>query len=238
MQNPMIVCMGVRKTFQQRVVPISRLQDAILHRRKSHIMSICAVNDISLEVRAGEWLGIYGANGSGKTTFLKLITGLLAPDSGTIVTRGSLTSFFDLGIGFHPERTARENIAIHGLLLGIRHSDIEKIMNDIIKFADIGDHALLPMKCLSTGMAMRLAFAAAAHVESDIYIFDEVLAVGDVAFQERCLSYFAELRKKNKTVMMVSHNAEDLYKRCDRGITLENGRIKEGWEGGYGKNIV
>ncbi len=200
-------------------------------------MSIRAVEDVSLEVHAGEWLGMYGENGSGKTTLLKLIAGLLVPDSGSLIIQGTVSSFFDLGLGFHPERTARENIAMHGLLQGMSRHDIEHTMNDIIAFADVGDHAILPMKCLSTGMAMRLAFAAAAHMDSDIYIFDEVLAVGDVAFQQRCLSYFKDLRKKQKTVLIVSHNAADLYRRCDRGITMEKGRIKESWEGGYGKKL-
>lgn len=226
MTSPAISVLGVSKTYTQRVVPIDRLQDRLL-RRRSHgnTMHIHALRDVSLSVRQGEWIGFYGPNGSGKSTLLKVMAGLLEPDTGTVAVNGTLSSFFELGIGFHPELHAYENIRLHSLLQGFSLQELPHITRRIIDFSGIGEHAALPLKCYSTGMRLRLAFAAASQTDADIYLFDEVLAVGDASFQRQCLDYFSTLRDAGKTVILVSHGLDGLKRFCDRILFIEQGKI-------------
>lgn len=223
---PIIECSGISKAYHQHTIPMLRLQDELLFwRRRRKPVRIDALKPVSIKIYPGEWVGLYGPNGSGKTTFLKMLAGILTSDTGSITIGGSLSSFFELGIGFHPERQAEENIRLNGLLSGMNARDIDALTRRVLEFADIGDHVELPMKCYSTGMRLRLGFAASAQTEADIYLFDEILAVGDEDFQKKCTSHMADLKKKKKTVILVSHSYESLTQMCERILFFDKGLI-------------
>ncbi len=226
MSDIVLSAAGVSKFYERSVISSVHLQDRLLkwgaNRRK---VTVHALRDVSLNIEKGEWLGIFGHNGSGKTTLLRVLAGLLQPNTGTVQRTGTFSCFFELGIGFHPERKAEENIYLHGLLQGYSRKEIREMTDDIIRFAGIESHIDLPMKCYSTGMKMRLAYAAAAQVDRDIYLFDEVLAVGDVAFQFACMKHMLALKEKGKTVVLVSHGIDSLEMFCDRIVTIEEGRL-------------
>lgn len=226
MSNIMLSATGIHKTYKRALITSVLLQERILkpHLRRKRIQ-VDALKDVSLDVHRGEWVGIYGHNGSGKTTLLRILAGLLQADAGQVTRQGSISCFFELGIGFHPERCAEENIYLNGLLQGFSKKQIREMTQRIIDFAGVGSHVHLPIKCYSTGMKMRLAFAAAAQIESDVYLLDEVLAVGDVAFQHQCLTHMRQMRREGKTVVLVSHGIDSLEHFCDRIITLENGGV-------------
>ncbi len=217
---------GISKSYERAVMSSVMLQDRLLKwRLQRKKVVVQAVKPLSLTVHKGEWLGIYGHNGSGKTTLLRMLAGLLQSDTGVIYRKGSFSCFFELGIGFHPERRAEENIYLHGLLQGLSRKEINAMTADIINFAGIESYLDLPIKCYSTGMQMRLAYAAAAQVERDIYLFDEVLAVGDISFQRHCLNHMQSMREKGKTVVLVAHSLLSLECFCDRILTMEHGRL-------------
>jgi ABC-type polysaccharide/polyol phosphate transport system ATPase subunit len=217
MSDYAIDCTGISKSFTQRTIPVRRLQDWILRLGgRGQTIRTDAIHPMNLQIKRGEWLGVYGPNGSGKTTLLKMIAGLLRPNKGTIVVDGTLSTFFDLGIGFHPERAARENIYLHGLLNGLSRAEIKILTEDILRFADIGVAEDLPFKCYSTGMKMRLAFAASAHI-----------AVGDLDFQQKCQAYIKSLRAKGKTAILVAHQLPMLKELSDRIVFLDRGKIVE-----------
>ncbi len=221
-----IECTGIEKTFVQRTIPVTRLQDRVLRLGKTgREIRVEALKSTSVKIAKGEWIGLYGANGSGKTTFLKLVAGLLKPDRGTILRHGKMSSFFELGIGFHPERPAHENIRLNGLLHGLSSQEIDAMTQRILDFADIGEFADLPLKCYSTGMRLRLAFAAAAHVDADIYLFDEIMAVGDADFQEKCRAYLMRLKEAGKTVLLVTHDFHQLCSLVHRVLFFDGGRV-------------
>lgn len=221
----MLLCSGIHKTFQQDVLPVRSLQEYVLSGWRRERRAFQALSDVSFSVDRGEWVGIFGPNGSGKTTLLTILAGLLPPDAGQVVCSGSVSCFFSLGVGFHPERTAAENIYIHGLLHGIPPTTIRAQLDRIIAFAGLTDYRDIPIKCFSNGMTMRLAFAASATVEADIYLFDEILAVGDSAFQQLCRDHFAAMKRQGKTVVLVHHSLSELNKFCDRIVHLSHGRI-------------
>lgn len=221
---PIIEGVAISKTYRQHTMPMIRLQDALLFwRHRAQSVQIHALKPISFKINAGEWVGLYGPNGSGKTTFLKILAGILLPDTGTVRIGGSLSSFFELGIGFHSERPARKNIRVNGMLSGMHAQEIDAFTERVLAFADIGEHADLPMKCYSTGMQLRLGFAAAAQMEADIYLFDEILAVGDKDFQLKCHAYLRELKAKGKTVIIVSHDYHTLRQLCGRMMFFDKG---------------
>jgi ABC-2 type transport system ATP-binding protein len=226
-KKPDIECIGIHKSFTHAVYPSKLLQDHLFQRKKHHRgrQTVHALTDISLRIERGEWVGITGPNGSGKTTLLQIIAGLLPPDTGTVKTRGAMACFFGLGLGFHPERNAVENIYHHGILHGMKPEQIQKRTKRIIDFAELWSHVDLPIKCYSTGMHMRLAFAAAVQVPARVYLFDEVFAVGDAAFKKKCRSHFRGLRKNEKTVVMVGHALPELQRWCDRVYYMEDGQI-------------
>lgn len=180
---------------------------------------------ISLLIRQGESVGIIGENGSGKSTLLKIIGGILSPRQGSVVVSGSVSPFLELGVGFQPELSGRENVFLHGALLGMNRQEIESKYKQIVDFA--GTEALMnqPLKHYSSGMQMRLGFAVAAHVEADIYLVDEALAVGDLVFQKKCLDFFQDLKRRNKTIVFVGHDLQALSLFCDRSILLHHGKI-------------
>jgi len=225
-QKPIIECTNISKVYHQHTIPTMRLQDELMFwRNRSKSVRIDALRPASLKINAGEWVGLHGPNGSGKTTFLKMVAGILKSDSGSIRINGSMSSFFELGIGFHPERQARENIRLNGLLSGMQHHEIEDLTKRVLEFADIGEHADLPMKCYSTGMRLRLGFAASAQMDADIYLFDEILAVGDADFQIKCIKYLEGLKAKKKTVILVSHDYPALMRTCGRILFFDKGLI-------------
>ncbi|MFX0136439.1 MAG: ABC transporter ATP-binding protein [Candidatus Hodarchaeota archaeon] len=185
-----------------------------------------AVNDVSFELRRGETLGVIGPNGSGKTTLLKMLNGIFWPDKGKITIRGSVSALIEVGAGFHPMLTGRENIYINGAILGMNKKEINEKFDDIVKFADIGDFIDVPVKFYSSGMFVRLGFAVAAHCEPDILLVDEILAVGDVEFQSKCLNFMTEnVLKKGCSLIMVSHNRYAIQDVCERALYLKNGKM-------------
>lgn len=226
MADAILSCAGIHKTFEYPVVPTHLFQDRVLraHRYRER-WRMHALNNVSLAVASGEWVGLYGPNGSGKTTLLKILGGLLEPDEGTVDQRGNLSCFFTLGVGFHPERLAAENIYFHGLLQGMSPQEATSLTERIIDFAGVRSHVHLPLKCYSTGLQMRLAFAAMAHVDAEVYILDEVLAVGDQEFQWRCKAHMHAMRRAGKSAVLVLHDREQLREYCDRIVCLDAGRI-------------
>ncbi len=195
-----------------------------------------AMDNLNLELKKGEVLGILGKNGAGKSTLLKMITGVVIPTSGEININGKISSLLELGTAFNPELTGMENIYQHGQVMGLTDEQIKAKEKEIIEFADIGDHLFQPVKTYSSGMFARLAFACAINVDPDILIVDEVLSVGDMAFQLKCFKKFEQFKKKNKTIIFVSHSVTDILKNCNRAIILDAGRkifdgdVKEGVE--------
>ncbi len=192
----------------------------------THKNEFWAVRDVHFEVKKGEVLGIIGRNGAGKSTLLKILSQITPPTTGEIKLRGRVGSLLEVGTGFHPELTGRENIYLNGAILGMRKKEIEKKFDDIVEFAGIGNFLDTPVKRYSSGMYVRLAFAVAAHMEPDILIVDEVLAVGDAEFQKKCLGKMDEITKnQNRTILFVSHNLEAIKNLCTRCIVLDKGRI-------------
>jgi ABC-type polysaccharide/polyol phosphate transport system ATPase subunit len=192
-------------------------------RRRSTAM--WALRDVSFEVREGEALGIVGHNGAGKTTILKILSSITTPTSGEITVRGRMAALVEVGSGFHPELTGRENIHLHGAMLGMRRSEIRQKLDSIIEFSGVGEYIDVPVKRYSSGMYVRLGFSIAAHLDPDILLLDEVLAVGDAAFQAKCLDRLAELRRSGRTVVFISHDLAAVYRLCDRAILMNHGRV-------------
>ncbi|HEY7450380.1 MAG TPA: ABC transporter ATP-binding protein [Vicinamibacterales bacterium] len=185
-----------------------------------------ALRDVSLDVDEGKVVGIIGRNGAGKTTLLKLVSRITAPTSGFIKLRGRVASLLEVGTGFHPELTGRENVFLNGAILGMKKVEIQRKFDEIVSFAEIGAFLDTPVKRYSTGMYTRLAFSIAAHLESEILLVDEVLAVGDVAFQRKCLGKMNSVaRHEGRTVLFVSHNMAAVTQLCDRVVHLEHGQI-------------
>ena len=186
-----------------------------------------ALNDISFDVKKGETLGIIGPNGSGKTTLLKLLNGIFWPDKGKITIKGRVGALIELGAGFHPHLTGRENIFINAAILGMKKSDIEKVFNSIIEFADIGDFIDSPVKNYSSGMYVRLGFSIAIHSSPDLLLVDEALSVGDAQFVQKCLRWFGQFREKGGTIIFVSHDMNLIKRNCEKAILLEHGSVMD-----------
>lgn len=181
---------------------------------------------LDIEIKRGEFVGIVGRNGSGKSTLLKILAGIYYPEKGKITINGNLVPFIELGVGFNPELTGRENVYLNGALLGFSNEEMDKMYDDIWKFAELEEFQDQKLKNYSSGMQVRLAFSIAIRAQGDILLLDEVLAVGDAAFQEKCNQYFASLHG-NQTVILVTHTMENVKKFCDRAILIEDGKIKD-----------
>lgn len=219
-----------------------RLLETILPKYQKHTEFI-AINNLDLEIRKGEVLGILGKNGAGKSTLLKMITGVVTPTSGKLEVKGKISSLLELGTAFNMELTGEENIYQHGQVMGLTREEIELKKPEIIEFADIGDHLYQPVKTYSSGMFARLAFACAINVDPDILIVDEVLSVGDMAFQLKCFKKFEQFKESGKTILFVTHNVSDVIRNCTRAIIINEGKkiydgdVKNGVEK-YKKIIV
>ncbi len=185
-----------------------------------------ALRDINFEVREGEFFGIVGRNGSGKSTLLKILANIYLPTEGKVYTRGKLVPFIELGVGFNPELTGRENVYLNGALLGFTTKEIDAMYDDIVSFAELEDFMDQKLKNYSSGMQVRLAFSMATRSEADILLIDEVLAVGDADFQRKCFNYFHELKRNKKTVVFVSHDMNAVREYCDRAILIEANEIQ------------
>lgn len=185
-----------------------------------------ALRDINLEVKEGEILGIIGRNGAGKSTLLKILSRITAPTSGCIKIKGRIASLLEVGTGFHPELTGRENIYLNGTILGMNRAEVSRKFDEIVDFAEMGEFIDTPVKRYSSGMTVRLAFAVAAHLEPEILVIDEVLAVGDAAFQKKSLGKMEDVSRGGRTVIFVSHNMAMVQNLCQRAIVLKNGSIQ------------
>lgn len=203
------------------------LKEQILHfGRKSTIDTLHALKGIDVEIRKGEFFGIVGRNGSGKSTLLKIIGGIYQPTKGKVTINGTLTPFIELGIGFNPELTGRENIYLNGAILGLTRKQIEERYDHIVAFSELEKFMDQKLKNYSSGMQVRLAFSIAIQAHSDILLIDEVLAVGDASFQRKCFEVFRDIKKSGKTVIFVTHDMGSVQRFCDRGMVIDNGKVK------------
>ncbi|MFQ7235705.1 MAG: ABC transporter ATP-binding protein [Enterococcus hulanensis] len=214
------------KKYDMYKKPSDRLKEALSPTRKTYHEVFYALNDVNVEVKKGEMIGFIGENGSGKSTILKIITGVLTPSEGEIKIEGNIAALLELGSGFNPEYSGYENIFLNGMVLGFSREEMQEKVDDIINFADIGDHLYQPVKTYSSGMFVRLAFAVAINVDPDILIVDEALAVGDLEFQLKCMEKFTELRNAGKTILFVSHDVNAVRRFCDRVYWLKNGVVE------------
>jgi len=217
---------GVTKHFVVR--KDNSLKDRIIHFGRlgsSHREDFVAVDDVTLDIEAGTTVGLMGANGSGKSTLLKLIGGIVSPSSGTVQTRGRMAALLELGAGFHPDLSGRENVYLNASILGLTRAEIDEQFDDIVAFSGIGDFIDTAVKFYSSGMYVRLAFAVAVHTDPDILLVDEVLAVGDEAFQRKCMERIAQFREEGRTIILVSHSAQQVAELCDRGVVLADGKV-------------
>jgi ABC-type polysaccharide/polyol phosphate transport system ATPase subunit len=230
--NTVISVQSLGKRYEIYDRPGDRLKQFILPRAsralglpiRQHFREFWALNDVSFEVGRGETVGIIGRNGSGKSTLLQMICGTLNPTSGSIWVQGKVAALLELGSGFNPEFTGRENVHMNAALLGLRSDQIESRFDDIVAFADIGDHIEQPVKTYSSGMLVRLAFAVIAHVDADVLVIDEALAVGDAFFTQKCMRFLRSFMQTG-TVLFVSHDTASIKNLCDRAIWLDQGRV-------------
>ncbi len=218
---------NVTKSFKVFFDKPSTLKERIVfwdHKNKE-IRTV--LNDINLTIEKGETVALIGTNGSGKSTLLKMMTKIIYPTKGEIITNGKLTSLLELGAGFHPDFSGRENIYFNASIFGLSKQEIEKRMDQIIEFSELEEFIDNPVRTYSSGQYMRLAFSIAINVDAEILLIDEILAVGDQHFQEKCFAKLRELKAKKKTIVIVSHNLDQVRSLCDRAIWLFNGIVRE-----------
>lgn len=223
-QEEVISLKGISKCYKQYAHPIDRLKEVILP-QKARATEFWALKHIDLSIGRGETLGIVGRNGSGKSTLLQIIAGTLTPTGGQREVNGRISALLELGSGFNPEFTGRQNVFFNGRLLGLEHQEIEASFDNITEFADIGEFIDQPVKTYSSGMFVRLAFAVAINVNPDILIVDEALAVGDEAFQRKCFSRIRGFQEQGKTILFVSHSSTSILDLCNRAILVDHGEI-------------
>ena len=224
-----IAVKNVSKVYKLYDKPMDRLKEALRLTRKQKYHESHALSDVSFEIKQGECVGIIGTNGSGKSTILKIITGVLNPSGGSVAVNGRISALLELGAGFNQEYSGMENIYLNGTMNGFSKEEIDARLQDILDFADIGDYVYQPVKTYSSGMFVRLAFSVAINIDPEILIVDEALSVGDVFFQAKCYHKFDEFKKMGKTIMIVSHDLSSIAKYCDRVILLNQGvKLGEG----------
>ena len=231
-KNLAISVQGVTKIYRLYDKPIDRLLEAMSITKKTYHKKFFALDKISFEIEKGTTVGIIGTNGSGKSTILKIITGVLNPSSGSVEVDGNISALLELGAGFNMDYTGIENIYMNGTMMGFSREEMEKKLPEILEFADIGEFVHQPVKTYSSGMFVRLAFALAINVEPEILIVDEALSVGDVFFQAKCYKKMEEIRQKGTTILMVTHDMGSVIKYCDKVILLNRGSfVAEGKAG-------
>lgn len=184
-----------------------------------------ALKNVSLEVKAGETVALLGLNGSGKSTLLKHISGVMLPDSGTVRTRGRVAGLIEVGAGFHPDLSGRDNVYLNGAILGMTEQQVKDRFDDIVEFSEIGEFIDTEVKFYSSGMYLRLAFSVAVHTDPEVFLIDEILAVGDEPFQRKCIDKIQELARNGKTLVVVSHDLDLVSRICSRGVLLEHGNL-------------
>ena len=217
---------NVTKTFNIPKEKLDSFQERLLNfKLRSDTKKFKALNNINLQVEKGEWLGLIGPNGSGKSTLLKIIAGIYEPDQGEIEVNGHLVPFLELGVGFNPDLSAKDNIFLNGVILGMTRKKIQKKFNTIIKFADIKPFVNQKLKNFSSGMQIRLAFSIAMQSAGDIFLLDEILAVGDYTFRQKSKKIFNKMKQQGKTVIIVTHELDQIKKFCDKTIWLDHGKI-------------
>ena len=229
MEEYAIQVKNVSKMYKLYEKPSDRLKESLGLTRQKRYKEHYALKSIDFEVKKGETVGIIGTNGSGKSTILKIITGVLNPTAGEVQVNGRISALLELGAGFNMEYTGIENVYLNGTMLGFSEKEIDERLDDILEFADIGDFVNQPVKSYSSGMFVRLAFAVAINIDPDILIVDEALSVGDVFFQAKCYRKFEEFKNQGKTILFVSHDLGSISKYCDRAILINKGvKLEEG----------
>ena len=221
-----IVVNHVYKTFKVYMDKANSLKEKVLFWKRNRKEIREVLKDINLNIKKGEAVALIGVNGSGKSTLLKLMTKIIYPNSGTIKTNGKLTSLLELGAGFHPDFSGRENIYFNASIFGLTRKQIDERLEQIIEFSELGSYIDNPVRTYSSGMYMRLAFAVAINVDADILLVDEVLAVGDQHFQEKCIEKMKELKEQGKTMVFVTHSMQTVKEFCSRAVWLCDGVIK------------
>ena len=226
-EQPAVIVKELYKTFKLPHEQHSGIKQLIVNftKRKKGYEVQRVLNDVSFEIKKGEFFGIVGRNGSGKSTLLKLLAGIYVPDKGLVRVNGSLTPFIELGVGFNPELTGRENVFMNGAMLGFSRKEMEIMYDDIVDFAELPKFMDQKLKNYSSGMQVRLAFSIAIRAQSDILLLDEVLAVGDANFQRKCYEYFMTLKEEKQTVILVTHDMGAVRQYCDRAVMIEDGKI-------------
>jgi lipopolysaccharide transport system ATP-binding protein len=220
-----VTCQDVWKTFRHYAGPKIFREQLASWFRKNPATEFTALKGISFQVKHAEGLAVVGSNGAGKSTLLSLVTGLAAPDKGTIEVTGRVAALLELGSGFHPDLTGTENVYLNASLLGFNQRQTREMFDSIVDFAGIGNFIHEPLRTFSSGMVVRLAFSIAVNVDPEILIIDEVLAVGDASFQEKCFERIREFRRAGKTFLCVSHNRNMLLELCDQAIWLDHGEV-------------
>ena len=216
---------NVVKSFKLYSDKPNTLKERLVRFGKNKIESRVVLDNINLNIKKGETVALIGVNGSGKSTLLKLMTKIIYPNVGTVKTNGKLTSLLELGAGFHPDFTGRENIYFNASIFGLTRKEIDNRVDDIIEFSELGDFIDSPVRTYSSGMYMRLAFSVAINVDAEILLIDEILAVGDQHFQDKCFQKLDELAKSDKTIVIVSHSLGSIRKLCNRAIWISEGKV-------------
>jgi len=222
-----IEIIGVSKKFKIYDDRPYSIKDRVLNLRSKNYKEVDVLKNINCKIYKGESVGLIGVNGCGKSTLLKMISKIIYPTTGEIIVNGKIASLLELGAGFHPDFTGRENIYFNGAILGMKRKEIDRKINQIICFSELGEFIDRPIRTYSSGMYMRLAFSVAVHVDSDILLIDEILAVGDNQFQKKCFNKINELRRKGITIILVSHDERSVLSHCDKGIYIKNQSIKK-----------
>ncbi|HZT15404.1 MAG TPA: ABC transporter ATP-binding protein [Gaiellaceae bacterium] len=217
-----------RASRRFRVYPRAQrtLKDAFVSRGRAKARDVWALQEVSLQVEPGEAMGLVGRNGSGKTTLLRLLSGIIKPTSGHVEVGGRVASLLELGAGFHPDFTGRENVYLNGSIHGLSRARVREAMDEIVAFAELERFIDLPVRTYSSGMFMRLGFSVAAHIQADVLLLDEVFAVGDEQFQRKCFGKVAEFKGRGGTIVFVSHDAQAVERLCDRAVLLRQGRVE------------
>ena len=233
--NKAIEVKNVTKMFKLFYDKPTTLKERLVFWNKKKENSRCVLKNINFDIKKGETVALIGVNGCGKSTLLKLMTKIIYPTDGELITHGKLTSLLELGAGFHPDFTGRENIYFNASIFGLTREEIESRVEEIINFSELGNFIDSPIRTYSSGMYMRLAFSVAINVDADILLIDEILAVGDQHFQEKCFKKLQELKNSDKTIVIVTHSLEQVKKMCTRAIWIYDGEVRID---GKPKNVI